>query len=579
MAEMTDGDGSPPTRWVLAPRVGEAEQVELGVDSLLLAQLLWNRGVRAACEAEDFLSPGASALGDPATMRGVPEATGRLLRALSGAEQIAVYGDYDVDGVAGAALLVETVQGLGGQVVAHLPHRARDGYGVNPDAVRRLAADGARVMITVDCGITANRELELARELGMDAIVTDHHAVPPVLPAALAVVNPHQDGCCYPFKELAGGGVAFQLARSVLLAALDGAEARRRWERLTPLAALSTVADVVPLLGENRSIVARGLAASRSGAVPGLEALCDGAGRSLGRLTARDLAFSVIPRLNAAGRMGDARDALDLLLAPDPSSAQTLAARLESANGERRTRTADLLLDSEADAERMAREGAIVLAGDYPVGLAGLIAARLADRFAVPCVVIERREDISRGSARGSDGFPVLEVLGEASAHLIQFGGHPRAAGFTMKTDEIEAFRASFQAVARALRGAARPERTVLADAQIRLGSVGHRLAVLTDRFEPTGAGNPPPTFISRGVTVRGVEPRPGGHLQLRLGQGGAVRRAIAFSPAFPAPEPGARLDILYEVQRTAWNDAESVDMIIRDVRPTVGSGTEAASV
>ena len=310
--------------------------------------------------------------------------------------------------------------------------------------------------------------------------------------------------------------------------------------------------------------MANGLAASRAGAVPGIEALCESAGRSLGRLTARDLAFTVIPRLNAAGRMGDARDALDLLLASDPASARALAARLETANGERRSRTDDLLVESDVDAARMARDGAIVLAGDYPVGLAGLIAARLADRFAVPCAVIEQREETSRGSVRGMD---VLEALGRASAHLLQYGGHPRAAGFTLRSEEIEAFRASFQTAACALRGEARPERTVVVDAQIRLSSVSHRLAVMVEQFEPVGAGNPSPTFISRNVMVGGVEPRSGGHLRLRLEQQGAMRRAIAFNPSFLAPEPGARVDVLYEVERSVWDDVENVDVIVRDLR------------
>ena len=241
-------------RWQISARIAEPEQALLGADSLLTAQLLWNRGIRSRPEAQAFLDPcTASTLGDPRTMRGVPEATARLLSAIRSGERIAVYGDYDVDGVAGAAVLVDALTGLGADLVVHLPHRARDGYGVNAAAVRMLADQGARVIVTVDCGITAVDEAALARSLGIDVIITDHHTIPARLPAALAVINPHQPACPYPYKALGGGGVAFQVARALLQDALPGDEAKQRESRLAGLAALSTIADIVPLTGENRA--------------------------------------------------------------------------------------------------------------------------------------------------------------------------------------------------------------------------------------------------------------------------------------------------------------------------------------
>ncbi len=555
--------------WAIAPRVGEPERALLGVDSLLSAQLLWNRGVRTAGEASAFLDPaGSDSLADPWLMLGMRGAVDRLLEALRKGERIAVHGDYDVDGIAGAAVLVEALRGLGGDVLVHLPNRARDGYGINPTALHRIAAEGASLMVTVDCGISANREVELARDLGIDVVVTDHHTVPAQLPAACAVLNPHQEGCAYPFKQLSGGGVAFQVARALLRDVLSAEEVTRRLERLVVHAALSTVADIVPLTGENRTIVAAGLAGARAGRVPGLQALCELAGRPLDRLTADDLAFMAIPRLNAPGRMADPTDAFDLLVAQDIEEARSIAPRLEILNMARREAVKDLLLAIDEEACRYVGDGALVLAGDYPVGLMGLLAARLAERFNMPSVVIERGEEMSRGSARGVEGVHLVRALEQCASRLVQYGGHERAAGFTVRSEDIDAFRTLFGSAVRAMRGDQIVEPGLHADAGLRLTSIGVRLAELLDRFEPVGAGNPRPTFVSRGVIVQRAQELDGGHVRLRLAQGTAVCRGIAFRPIFPVPEPGTPIDILYEVERSWWRDEARIELVIRDARP-----------
>ncbi|MPZ14482.1 MAG: single-stranded-DNA-specific exonuclease RecJ [Chloroflexi bacterium] len=568
---MTDAQrASLQQRWTIAPRIGDAEQARLGADSMLLTQLLWNRGVRTAEDAGAFFATnGTESMADPLRMHGVPAAVDRLRRAIGHGELIAVYGDYDVDGLAGAALLVETLQRLGGRVVAYIPHRTRDGYGVNAGAVSDLAAQGARVIMTVDCGITAGREIELAAALGVDAIVTDHHTVPAELPAAAAVLNPHQPGCDYPFKELAGGGVAYQLARALHATLLDRTEARRRDDSLATLAALSTVADVVPLTGENRTIVTLGLASVRAEPRPGFQAICERANRSLSTLSARDLAFAVIPRLNAAGRMGDARLALDTLLAADLPTARALTEHLEEANVARRD-LVDGILDSVAgEASRAANEGSIVLAGDYSVGVAGLIAGRLAEQHSVPCVVIECGEEASRGSVRGPDGLNLMRVLQDCSDTLIQFGGHERAAGFSLRSDQVDAFRDAFHRSAQSARVESVPQGAARVDAVLRLSSVGTRLATLTERFEPTGAGNSRPSFMSSGLIVRSAQRVNGGHIRLRLAQGSEARQAVAFRPQFDLPLPGSRVDVLYEVERSHWLGEERVELVVRDLRPS----------
>jgi len=559
-------------KWRVAPRIGEDEQRMLDAESLLEAQLLWNRGIRTAEEAYEFLMPATLAtLGDPLTMWGVPDAVSRIRRAISEHEPVAIYGDYDVDGVAGAALLATALKSLGADVFVHLPDRARDGYGVNADAVRQLAGAGARVMITVDCGISANAEVDTASELGMDVIVTDHHTIPAVLPTAYAVLNPHHARCGYPFKDLAGGGVALQLARA-LFTAIRGPIDESMGEELEALAtfaALSTVADVVPLTGENRIIVRIGLAAARAGRHAGLAQLCRVAGRSIARLTAQDLAFTIIPRLNAAGRMGDARRALDLLLAEDQDAARRLARTLDQANLARRDRVGEIMAAVEAEAAAGRENGVIVLAGAYPVGLAGLIATRVAERYAVPCVVIEQGDEMSRGSVRGVEGIHLVEILQECASYLIQFGGHARAAGFSINSSQIEEFRRTFEAAVGRARSDPRPQPAVDVDGVLSLSSIGTRLADLLDRFEPAGAKNPRPLFLSQGVLVRSVNELTGGHLSMRLAQGMATRRAIAFRPAFVRPLPSMAVDVLYEVERSTWAGEERVEMIVRDLRPS----------
>ncbi|MBI4212700.1 MAG: single-stranded-DNA-specific exonuclease RecJ [Chloroflexi bacterium] len=562
--EPTTGTSLPVVRWLLAPRVGEVEQGLLGVDSLLLAQLLWNRGLRSSPEAQAFLSPGSlSTLGDPFMMLGMESAVTTLVTAIREGNPIAVYGDYDVDGVAGAALLAEALRFLGGTALLHVPHRVRDGYGLNSEALQSLARRGAKVVVTVDCGITANQEVELAAELGLRVIVTDHHTVPSRLPTAVAVLNPHQDECGYPFKELAGGGVAFQLARALLERMLPSGQVEARILELADLAALSTVADVVPLVGENRTLVALGLKAMRLGKRPGLHALCEVAARTPSALTVRDLSFALIPRLNAAGRMGEAQDAIDLLLVRDPDQAQILAAQLDGTNDARRQLMEQLSGGVLEQAAEIAGAPAIVIEGDFPIGLAGLLAARLVDRWLVPSVVIQRGESVSRGSARAPQGFDLMQLLDATRPSLVQYGGHPRAAGFTLATQDISGFRDAFSAAASTLPLSAKPERLVTADAALRLRSIGPLLADLLERFEPSGEGNPSPTFVSRGTLVS-RKAGSDGPVRLRISDGDSVRRAVLFRPR-AVPPLGTRVELYYEVRRSLWRGDQQIDMVVHE--------------
>jgi single-stranded-DNA-specific exonuclease len=558
------GANGHPIRWVTAPRIGVAEQESMGADSLLLAQLLWNRGVRTLPEARAFLAPTAmSSFGDPFTMLGMGAAVECVTSAIKERRPIAVYGDYDVDGVAGAALLVDALRSVGAEVLVFVPHRVRDGYGLNGTALRALAEQGARVVITVDCGITANTEVDIAAELGLQVIVTDHHTVPAQLPSAAAVLNPHQADCQYPCKELAGGGVAFQLARAVFSRLLPAAECDERALRLTDLAALSTIADVVPLVGENRMLASLGIATVRQGVRPGLKALCAVAGRQPAQLRIRDLSFGLIPRLNAAGRMGEARDALDLLLSTDELSAQQLAASLDETNQNRRQLMDSMLTAVLDEAIEFDGEGGIVLDGPYPIGLAGLLASRLVDRWQVPTAVIQRGEAIVRGSARCPEGFDLIAILDSCADSLLQYGGHPRAAGFSLEAANIERFREAFTQCARTIQPDQVRERIASADAVLRLASVGAPLADLVERFDPTGEGNPSPVFMSRGVLIS-QETVGSGSVRLRIADGETVRGAIFFHPGVIPPN-GTRVDLCYEVRRELWQGEQRIDLIVCD--------------
>lgn len=565
-------------RWVVAPRIGVFEQEILQADSLLRAQLLWNRGMRSAPEAGAFLAQASiDSLGDPFRMKGMHEAVTCVVEAIQAKRPIAIYGDYDVDGVAGAALLVDALRSVGGEVLVYVPHRVRDGYGLNGQALTDLANQGARLVITVDCGITANTQVDLAASLGLQVVVTDHHTVPAQLPSAAAVLNPHQIACDYPCKELAGGGVAFQLARGLFAALLPADEADTRAARLTDLAALSTIADVVPLVGENRMLAALGLETARRGGRPGLRALCTVAGRAPADLRIRDLSFGVIPRLNAAGRLGEARDAVELLLCQDEAQAQELATKLDETNQTRRQLMQDLLSGVLEEATEFDGEGAIVLDGAYPIGLAGLLASRLVDMWQVPAAVIQRGDSVLRGSARCPEGFDLISILDACAGALLQYGGHPRAAGFTLQASEMERFRSAFIQGARATAPPSTGVRGVrprAVDAALRLGSIGPALAGLVEEFEPAGEGNPPPVFMSRAVLVS-HEPIGEGPMRLRLADGGAVRRAVMFIPG-PLPADGTRVDVCYEVRRNVWQGDQRIDLVVCEggLNPVSDTGT-----
>jgi single-stranded-DNA-specific exonuclease len=544
----------------------------------LVARLLWNRDVRDRDAATAFLRPTlAHGLRPPLMLKDMQRAAARLADALGAGERIAVYGDYDVDGITGAAQLVLGLRALGAEPLLHVAHRGREGYGLHADALRALRAAGARVVVTADCGTANVRELALAADLGLDVIVCDHHHAPLTRPPALALLNPLQAGCEFPFKGLAGAGVVFYLLMGLR------AELRARGHAALPdlrpyldLVALGTVADVVPLREENRVLVAHGLRALARTTREGLRALKENA--LVDAVSVRSIAFRLAPRMNAGGRLADARVAVELLTTDDAARARILAAELEVHNAERRAIEEVMVSEAVAAAE-VSAPGArsIVIARDgWHAGVVGIVAARLAERFHRPALVIALDGDVGRGSGRSVRGLHLHRALAECEPLLETFGGHPQAVGFSVRKERVAALRARFEEAVERQTERANVEPLLEIDAEVAFGEATPALGEALAALEPHGPGNPEPALLARGVEVDGVrlvgDPmRP--HLRVRLRQEGRTLPAIGFGLGHLPVRSGDRLDIVFRPRLERWRDDERLELELLDARRPAGGG------
>lgn len=540
-----------PRRWRLRGRFPEHALADTPYPPLV-RHLLWHRGLRSAAEADAFIAGTLPDGGpDPLLLPDGGPAIDRLRRAVQDGETVAVYGDFDVDGVTASAILIESLSELGARVVPYIPDRFSEGYGLNAAAVERLRGHGVTLLVTADCGTSSIAEIEQAGKAGMDVIVIDHHTVGSTLPPALALVNPKRPDNRYPDPELASGGLAFRLMAG-LYDALG-----REWspERFLDLAALSTVCDVAPLRGENRWLVKEGLRALARARRPGLRALMESAGLDPRRVDAGAIGYVLGPRLNAAGRLARARLALDLLLEPDPSHATQIALRLSALNHERQQATAaalDLARELLAD-EDPATPLIFVGHAQIPAGIVGLVAGRLAEEYYRPAVVYERGETTSRASCRSIPEFDITAALRIRPDLLLRFGGHRAAAGFTAENDKLPALKDALLTHARQALATVDLSPVIDIDAQIPLHRVNGSLVQALARLAPFGEGNPEPVFLSRGLQVADVRllGSEGAHLRLKLldrdGQGQrAVWPAIAFRRGGDDVAVGDRLDVVY---------------------------------
>jgi single-stranded-DNA-specific exonuclease len=570
-----------PTRWEIAAGNPEREaQLQAALQLRpLAARLLVNRGIASNEQARRFLAPSLQDLHDPFLMRGMEAAVERLTQSLQRQESIVIYGDYDVDGITATAVLTWFFRDLGVQVSYYLPHRMREGYGLNADAVRQLAAQGTRVLITVDCGITGHEEIRLAHQLGMDVIVTDHHQVPAELPQAVAVLNPNQPACPYPTKELAGVGIAFKLVTALR------ARLRREpgWRERIPnlrrhldLVALGTIADVAALSEENRILVRHGLQELTRSEKAGVRALKDIAGIEGEEVSPQHVGFKLAPRLNAAGRLAAAQAGVELLLSSDATQAAELARYLDEINHERQAVQAQIYHEAKAAIEAegsLDDRWAIVLASErWHPGVVGIVASKLVEEYGRPTVLIGLTGDTGKGSGRSIAAFHLYRALVACQEHLMGFGGHEHAAGIRIQREQVPAFREALNRVASQHLTAADRTPVLAADAEVRLAEIDEPFLDFCEQLEPFGAGNPPPLLIARAVEVVGMPTAVGKeqqHLRLSVRQGHDILRGIGFGMAGFLPQlRDGSWDIAFTPQRHRWNDRSERQLLLKDLKP-----------
>jgi len=561
-------------RWVIAP-LAPADHLKRFPDiAPLVVQILYNRGITDPDEMAAFLrADQPTTTADLFQMAGMNRTVDRIRRAIKAAEPIAIYGDYDVDGVTATALLVQTLAAFGANVRPYIPRRADEGYGLNPEALQHLKDDGVRLIITVDCGVRSLAEVAFAKTIGLDLIISDHHMPTEDLPDAYALINPKQPDCPYPFKELAGVGLAFKIAQALLLvnAKTDTAKVDLTEDELLDLVALGTVADLAPLLGENRVLVARGLQQLRRTRRPGLRALLNFSGSKI--IDTSTIGFALGPRLNAAGRLDHALNAYDLLMTTDPAVADRIALDLDSRNRDRQVLTRELFEKAREIVMEHADGSALLFAADpsFNSGVVGLVASRLTEEFYRPSVVIEQGPHESRGSCRSIPEFHITRALDECRELFVRHGGHAAAAGFTVETAKLDILAQRLSEIAQRVLGGQELLPTLAVDAVLHLHKLKSDLFHALKQLEPHGYANATPLFASRGISI--VELRTvgmeGSHLKMKVGDGGTVFDAIGFKFGAMADRlaRGDKLDIAYTFEENEWNGERKYQLNIKDIK------------
>ncbi len=564
----------PRTRWIFpSPTAIDPALLDAGQKLSLTPRvigLLADRGVTDPEALASFLGDPREALHDPALLPDAAIFRGRIERARADGETVVVFGDFDADGITGLAVLTLALRAFGVSAVPYVPSRLDEGHGLSLAAIEFAVTAGASVIVTVDTGTSSLDEVGAAVARGLDVLVTDHHRVPPQLPPALAVVNAHRDDSVYPDRRLAGSGIALALARLLLGdAALE----------LADLAAIGTVADVAPILGENRAIVRLGLDLIRSGGRPGIAALLAGAGVAASSVELETLSFVIAPRLNAAGRVGEAMDAARLLLAADAEEAAGLAATLESANLVRRDLTKTAIAEARVSPDAVDAAAATILRGPWPVGIIGLVASRLADERGRPAVVGADLGAVVRASCRSDGRVHLADALAACDDLLIRHGGHAGAAGFEIRTEDWAAFRARFLGIVEA-GGPVDRRPSLTLDLALAARDVDYSLHRELARLAPCGTGNAEPLVAVLGLTVTRVREASGGHTQLVLRRERDVLDGIAFGwPELAGlVHEGDRIDIVARLASRRFGGLESLQLEVRDAAPS-GHHPEARAI
>ncbi len=565
-------------RWQISPVDPESVRRlsrELGVTPLV-ARLLVLRDITDPEAAHRFLHPSLSELHKPTRMAGMKEAVTRLGGALERKERILIYGDYDVDGTMAVVVLLTALRKLGAEVDAYIPHRLTDGYGMRVPVVEEAAAKGYQVIISVDTGIREHQVLQRARELGLDCIVTDHHLPDGgPLPPACAILNPRRADCPYPEKSLAGVGVAFKLAQALLGERLTD----RLLQSYLKIVAIGTIADVVPLVGENRVIAHFGLEGLRQPCQNGLKALLEVSGLAGKEITAGDVGFRIAPRLNAAGRMENARDVIDLFTSPDAAKVREIAERLERLNRDRQRVEDEILREILETLERhpeKAERHSLVLSGEgWHRGVIGIVAQRVVERTWRPTLVIGVEDGIGVGSGRSIKNFHLLDALTAVGDLFDRYGGHAQAAGFALPAGRIGELEMRLEDYARSVLTPQDLEPVLRVDAEVSLADVDWPLYQELGNLRPFGFGNPTPVLAARGARLvappRTLQDK---HLKLKVGQGARSLEAIGWSWASRAPAlaEGQELDMAFCLDQNTYQDLTSLQLVIKDLQISAGT-------
>lgn len=553
-------------KWKISPVIpGEISQ-SLGDYPLPLRQVLYNRGYSTMESAEAYLVADAP-LYSPFLLTGMDRAVGRIVEAIQHREKIIVYGDYDVDGVSATVLLVEVIRRLGGSVDKYIPDRFDEGYGLNCEALEILAASEVQLVITVDCGIRSPVEAARASDLGMDLIISDHHHPRGEVPAAFAVVCPKQEGDTYPNKEISGVGLAYKIADALIEQFPDQDAESTGW---LDLVALGTVADVVPLIGENRVLVRKGLEVIRTGNRLGLRMLANIAGIDIQKVNSTDIGFKLGPRLNASGRLDTAESAYRLLISTDTNEAGEEAKQLDSLNYQRQKLTAESVIKA---GEKLVQSsnGAILFAADetFSEGIVGLIASKLTEAHYRPSIAGTIQEETIRASCRSIREFHITQALDECTDLLVRHGGHAMAAGFTIRREKLDKFLERLFFIAERELGGVDLIPSLIIDAEVSLKTMDWDLLRFLDKLNPTGAENPGAVFMAKGLSVletfrMGADRK---HLRLRVKQGGTTMSAVAFGFGEWADRSIKQIDMVFRLEMNEYNGYRSLQLIVIDIR------------
>jgi single-stranded-DNA-specific exonuclease len=577
-------------QWQLRPRYQEIQQLltnQLGI-SPLLCQLLASRNITTPEAAEIFLSPTLSNLHSPFLMKDMEKAVQRICGALRDRELILLYGDYDVDGITGTSLLFLFLKELGANVSYFIPDRREEGYGLHKNSLQQLKEQGTQLIITIDCGISDTEQVLFARQEGIDVIITDHHEVPDVLPAAYAIVNPKQNNCTFPFDSLAGVGVVFKLIMALRKTLRDegfftGRSVPNLREYLD-LVALGTIADIVPLIDENRILVKYGLQELTQGKRIGIKALKDVCGLTTASITSHLVAFRLAPRINAPGRLSQATRSVELLTTDDYEKAREIALLLEDENKQRQQMESRIVREAcslvEAEHRWEERKSIVLGAPLWHSGVIGICASRLLDKYLKPSILIacDKEKGIGKGSARSPESFHLYEGLKACSHLLLSFGGHHSAAGLTIGLEDVEAFRVLFEKVVSERIADERYVPSIAIDAEVSLCDISETLVQEISRLEPFGLCNPEPTFSSLAFDSYTSQMVGKGHLKLKITENSQCYDAIGFNLAERffsllqedldvSPQEKKRVRIAFIPQINDWQGRRSVQLKIKDIK------------